>query len=161
MKRIPNFEDYAITEDGRIWSYKRNIWLKPAMSAGYWMYALTVNAQGTSNGIHRWLALTYIPNPDNLPVVGHRDGNKLNNALDNLYWCTQSQNMIDARDVTKTLNPQHSEQHIRSVLSNQDVLAIRRKYIKGVYGYVRLSKEYGVTVSSIQRILNGSGWKHV
>lgn len=49
-----------------------------------------------SYSIHRLVALTFIPNPDNKPNVNHRDGNKLNNTADNLEWATQSENMQHA-----------------------------------------------------------------
>ena len=43
--------------------------------------------------IHRLVALTFIPNPENKPCVGHKDCNRLNNNVDNLYWCTYSENV--------------------------------------------------------------------
>lgn len=42
--------------------------------------------------MHRLVAMAFIPNPDNLPVVNHLDGNKANNHRDNLEWCTQCRN---------------------------------------------------------------------
>lgn len=47
-----------------------------------------------NRNIHRVIAETFIPNPDNLPCVNHKDGNKLNNSVDNLEWCTQSENVL-------------------------------------------------------------------
>lgn len=43
--------------------------------------------------IHRLVAKTFIPNPNNLPIINHKDNNPLNNCIDNLEWCTQSHNV--------------------------------------------------------------------
>lgn len=48
--------------------------------------------------VHRIIALTFVPNPMNLPVVNHKDGNKLNNNAENFEWVTLSGNTIHARD---------------------------------------------------------------
>jgi len=59
---------------------------------GYYIVNLSKNGKGKSFYIHRLLALHFIPNPDNLPQVNHKDENKLNNDLNNLEWCTQDYN---------------------------------------------------------------------
>ena len=51
-----------------------------------------VNLQSNKKHIHRLVAETFIPNPDNLPVVNHKDENKLNSSVDNLEWCTYKYN---------------------------------------------------------------------
>lgn len=93
MRDIQGYEGlYAVTEDGRVWSYRRNRFLKPDVVKGYLRVKLCINGKCTNYLIHRLVALAYLPNPDNLPQVNHRDENKLNNCVDNLEWMTSKEN---------------------------------------------------------------------
>ena len=91
---IPEYPDYLIEKDGRIFSKKTNKWLKASIgNTGYYGIELA-NDQGHKRlSIHRLVALAYIPNPHNLPQVNHKDENKLNNHVSNLEWCTSYYNM--------------------------------------------------------------------
>ena len=62
-----------------------------------------------NRNIHRIIAETFIPNPDNLPCVNHKDGNKLNNSVENLEWCTQSENVLHS--FTNGLQRRITNQH--------------------------------------------------
>lgn len=61
-------------------------------TTGYYIVALCKNGQQISYYVHRLVALSFIPNPYNLPYVNHKDENKLNNNIDNLEWCTPTHN---------------------------------------------------------------------
>lgn len=95
MKDIPNYEKkYAIDQKGNVWSYKHQKYLKQTISNGY----LGVSLVDSNNKIkrctvHRLVAITYLPNEENLPCVNHKDENKLNNSVDNLEWCTSYYNV--------------------------------------------------------------------
>ena len=98
MKDIPGFPHYQITEDGKIWSKYKNRFIKETdvNSWGYKSYTLRLNCKSYGIPTHKLLALTYIPNPKNLPIADHIDRNKTNNILSNLRWVNKSQNGINA-----------------------------------------------------------------
>ena len=95
MKDIKGYEGlYAVTEDGQIWSYKSNIFLKPYVRKdGYVEVYLWKNGVKINHLLHRLIATAYLPNLNNFPQVNHKDENKLNNAVENLEWCTAIYNM--------------------------------------------------------------------
>jgi len=99
MKEIVEFKGYSITEDGRVWSHKRNKFLSTRVekNTGYTQitFNLSTDKRVTRN-IHRLLAIAYIDNPENKSDVNHIDGNKLNNKLSNLEWVTRSENLKHA-----------------------------------------------------------------
>lgn len=99
LKDITGYPNYACTRDGRVFSKKSDIFLKQGMSYGYKRINLSRSGNKRTYYVHRIVAQTFIdnPNPDNC-VVNHKDGNKINNHVDNLEWCTQKQNIRHARD---------------------------------------------------------------
>lgn len=94
MKDIKNYEGlYAATEDGRIWSYKRKKFLKPIDNGfGYYRVDLCKDGKAKRFLVHRLIAETFLPNPENKPCINHKDENKSNNALSNLEWATYKEN---------------------------------------------------------------------
>ena len=92
MKDIPGYEGlYAVTSCGKVWSYRRKRFLKPGLIGdGYEAVCLP---NGVMEYVHRLVAITYIPNPNNLPVVNHKDENSRNNCVNNLEWCTMQYNI--------------------------------------------------------------------
>lgn len=75
-----------VTKDGKV--FKDNTLLKPRLFKGY----LRVKINGSTHLVHRLVALTYIPNPENKPCVCHKDNNRTNNRVENLYWGTYKEN---------------------------------------------------------------------
>jgi hypothetical protein len=96
---------YELYKDGRIYSRPhsngnnggghKGKWLKPLkMKTGYLCY----NINGNGKTIHRLIAENFISNPNDLPCVNHIDGDKENNSIENLEWCTYSHNIQHAYD---------------------------------------------------------------
>lgn len=94
-KQIKDYPDYEVYEDGRVYSHKRNKFLKACKNnSGY----ETVNlykgdtASRRTCLVHRLVAENFIKNPKGYDQVNHKDCNKLNNHYKNLEWCDQSYN---------------------------------------------------------------------
>ena len=92
---IPGYSKYGISKDGEIIHLrtKRIKTLCLNQSKEYYVVNLyDDNNKACRPTVHRLVALTFIPNPNNWPYVNHKDENKLNNHVDNLEWCTPSYN---------------------------------------------------------------------
>jgi hypothetical protein len=94
--KVSGFCNYEISDDGCVYN-KCGTVIKPFISKqGYYRVSLYNNGRYHKFQLHRLVAEHFIPNPHNLPQVNHKDGNKLNNNVYNLEWCTQSDNIIHA-----------------------------------------------------------------
>ena len=101
-KEIPGFEGlYEISNLGRIKSFRKSkksgfkdeYFLKRCLANnGYYQVTLYGNRERKKFQVHRLVASCFIPNPDNLPQINHKDENPLNNCADNLEWCTAAYN---------------------------------------------------------------------
>lgn len=93
IKDIINFENYQISDDGRVWSKKSNKWLKPIDVNGYKKVSLYKNGKLYQRLVHRLVAETFIPNPNNYEEINHINEDKSDNRVENLEWCTSSYNI--------------------------------------------------------------------
>jgi hypothetical protein len=91
---VPNYEDYLVYPDGSVFSLKTNKFMKHNTTERGYKSVELFNKHGSKRlCVHRLVAQAYIPNPDNLPQVNHKDENPSNNNVDNLEWCTAKYNM--------------------------------------------------------------------
>lgn len=88
---------YQVSDRGRVKNVKRDAILSPAKNnRGYFRVLLCKDGVKTNKFVHRLVALSFVPNPDNKPQVNHIDGCKENNGAINLEWVTQRENMKHA-----------------------------------------------------------------
>ena len=106
-KDIKNYEGcYQVSNLGRVRSLTRKVktfngertskgqLLKPLKTNnGYYRVDLKQSQKDKYMSIHRLVAETFIPNPNNYPIINHKDNNPQNNCAENLEWCTQSYNI--------------------------------------------------------------------
>lgn len=106
-KKIPDY-DYEVSDLGNLRSmdktittstgntvnYKGKLRKPQVNSKGYVNAVLFKNGKATTYSLHQLVATLFIPNPNNYPEINHIDGNKSNNSVSNLEWCTHSQNQM-------------------------------------------------------------------
>ena len=115
-KVIEDYPSYEIYDDGRVYSHKRDKFLKPVKNnSGY----ETVNLyNGSIDGrrscsVHRLVAENFVKNPKGYTEINHKDGNKENNEYKNLEWCKHPYNLDHAYK-----NNLHSKQRAVRCITN-------------------------------------------
>lgn len=95
MKQIVDFPNYYITMGGIVINNKNHI-IKPHMNnRGY----LSVQLWNNNKSVHRLVAETFIPKIEGKYGVNHIDGDKTNNNVNNLEWCTRQENNLHAKSL--------------------------------------------------------------
>lgn len=90
--QIAGCEHYTVDQFGVVVNTKTGRVLKPDLTNMGYRRVTLWNGERTRISVHRLVAMTYLSNPLNLPMVNHKDGNKLNNHYSNLEWCTCKDN---------------------------------------------------------------------
>jgi hypothetical protein len=124
-------------------------------SSGYLFVMLYKENIGKNNSVHRLVAEAFIPNPDNKPQVNHIDGNKKNNQICNLEWCTRKENTQHA--IRTGLNKLYNNR----CLDDEDILSIVRAITYYKYDVKFISCLYDVSFQTVYGILSGKQWKRV
>lgn len=91
---VPGYEGlYQVSDMGRVRNRKRRRHLRPSVKkSGYAQVTLSKDGVSAYYSIHRVVASAFLPNPGELPQVNHKNGDKLDNRLANLEWCSASEN---------------------------------------------------------------------
>jgi hypothetical protein len=168
-KDIVGYEEfYQVSNLGNVRSIDRRVpgrrgllrgaHLTPCFNGNYYHLKLSKCNVCTMWMIHRLVAIHFVANPENKPCVNHLDGNKLNNAANNLEWTTIAENTRHAIDVLGIALG--GEKHYAAKLTDQKVLEIIRLAAEG-YNQNELSKMFGVSNKNIGYIIRRKTWKHL
>lgn len=101
-RKIKGYEDYYhVSADGEVRTVKQRRGthariLKQTNLKGYRRVDLCIGQRRSTKMVHRLVAEAWLPNPNNLPFINHIDGDKANNRLENLEWCSHQENMNHA-----------------------------------------------------------------
>lgn len=153
--------NYAVSDNGRVFNIKYNRELKNKIdSKGYYVVSLSLNGFIIDQRVHRLVATAYVPNPDDLPVVNHLDGNKLNPYYGNLEWTTPKGNAEHASR-TGLLHAAKLENHGKAILTNKEVGDICELMEQGNLTQREIAKLYKVNEHVIREIRLRHNWKEI
>jgi len=149
------YPNFIIDENGNIKNLKTgNLMTAYIGKTGYYHVNLNYNHKVKNIRLHKALAETFIDNPNNYPIVHHKDENKLNYSLENLEWTTPAKNV---------------QYHIQYEIRNNNVYFNKRKlsaedikYIKEnqhIYSRSELSKKFNVSKTTIINVCKGYCYK--
>jgi len=139
---------------------------------------LSVVIRRKTHMIHRLVAQAFIPNLLDKPFVNHLDGNKHNNHVDNLEWCTTAENNQHARETGLHLQPKGHKLNYKSSVTKSSALANLKdksklteeqvRYVRQVhkprtkdYSATALAEQFGTSVVAMCKIVKGETYKHI
>lgn len=119
-------------------------------------YLHVVLGKSGAHNIHRLVAEAFIPNPDGLPEVNHKDEDKTNNCADNLEWCDHRYN----NRYGSKMYASRGERNAMNTFSEDVIREIKRTYIPNdkEFGVSGLAKKYGISQTHVCAIIKGRRW---
>lgn len=157
--------DFLISDTGELKNIKTNhIYKLETLKSGYYSVRVSLGSSKRKKHIiiHKAVALTFIDNPNNYNVVNHIDGNKLNNSIDNLEWCTYGHNLRHSYenglfDKSK-ISGENNHAHRLTKTQIEEIRTLYKPRSKDANSYT-LGRKYGVSHTHILDIIKFNVWK--
>lgn len=153
-------DKYEISDTGLVMSNQELILKTRKDKDGYLLVTLWINGKAFTKKIHRLVATAFIDNPENLPTVNHKDGNKTNNNVDNLEWLSIGDNHRHAFVTGLHTVGENRKAGKKVKLTNNDVLVVK-EMIKDGFGNTEIGRVFGVSCGCIYAIRVGKSWSHL
>ena len=158
---ILDFPNYEISNKGRLRSIKLSVklYIKGNIKGSGYLQDSITDKNGKNRFIqrHRLVAIAFIDNPNNLPQVNHKDGNKLNNIIENLEWVTASENIKHAFDIgIKNLK---GEKNNMAKL-NMDIVNEIRELANTDITLTKIAKLYNISIATVSLIVARKRWNY-
>lgn len=130
MDMIEFASGYFVNSNGEVFSNKSGEMkqLNGSVRNGYKVIGIIIDGKQQFYLAHRLVAEAFIPNPEHKPIINHKDGNKLNNCVDNLEWCTYRENTQHAWDIG--LIKSNSKETIEELTENEILEKLLSEYQK-------------------------------
>jgi len=145
--------------DNKMFVKGRLMKITPCKRTGYCSVTLSKNGSSSKLKIHRIVMKTFNPiENDEKYHVNHKDGNKLNNNVNNLDWTTPQENNSHSWEIGLQ-NPMRGSNHPSDKFTTFEVLEIRKRWAETKESHSRIAKDYGVGRKTISRIVNGKTYK--
>jgi hypothetical protein len=154
-REVVGFPAYVVTNHGRVISLKSGAAreMKPRPHrGGYKIVTFCADGEQATFTIHRVVAEAFIPNPEGLPIVRHLDGNRANNAAENLAWGTYAQNEADK--IAHGTRRYGTAKMKLNASARARVLAMSRDGAPSK----RIAEHFNVNRSTITRLIAGATW---
>ena len=157
LYKVSNLGNIRSLGNGISRNSKRRLLRLKKEKTGYIRICLQKDGKRKYLSVHRLAGQAFIPNPKNKPCINHIDYNRGNNSIENLEWCTYSENLYHSSEKLSRKGTQNGA----SKLTEKQVIEIRQKYIPYKYNSGILAKEYNVSQSLILMIINHKIWCHI
>lgn len=155
LRDIEGFDNYQVSNLGRIYNKKKHKWLKikKIVNSGYYQIRLSKDGKYYYLYLHRLVASTFIPNPSNLRTVNHINGNKLDNKVSNLEWaddCRQQHHacLLGLKPTTK------------HILTEEEIINVYKMYYNGS-SVKDIATYYNTRIQQVCKLIKGQRHKNL